>query len=55
VWYALLGRVVWSIGKRVIRRRLGLAGRRPRLPLVAGVALAAAGAAFARARRRSRS
>ncbi len=50
MFYALLGRLAWSIVKRVLKRRFGGAAT-GRLPLVAGVGLAAGGALFARARR----
>jgi hypothetical protein len=51
MWYALLGRVVWYVGKRVAKRKLG-----PALALRAGAVAAVAGGvivAVARARRSS--
>ena len=51
MWYALLGRAVWFVGKRVVKRKLG-----PGVALRAGAVVAVAGgaiAAIARARRSS--
>jgi hypothetical protein len=51
MWYALLGRVVWFVGKRVVKRKLG-----PGLALRGAAVAAAVGGligVIARARRSS--
>lgn len=55
MWYALLGRVVWYVGKRVAKRKLrpGVALRAVAVAAVAGGVIAIA--AVARARRSSAS
>ncbi len=50
--YALLGRIVWFVLKRVVRRRAGALARRLLVALGGLAGLAAAGVLAARAARR---